>query len=160
MARNPVFDFTTPRFFTAYAEAVFPFRFFVDGRATAAAMDMDTARGFFQNMHFPDDFHRREGAFGFQELVPDITELFSAHPVQPGRNQGAGNYVPDPNDPGLQGGVSQAYTHCSSRLYSGHSIVVWNLLAICWKSYWVVPRSDWRSAYGAQGEPGDIFQLA
>lgn len=105
MARNPVFDFTTPRFFTAYAEAVFPYRFFVDGRSKTAALDMDAARGFFQDSHFPDDFHRREGAFGLLEIGPDVGELQTAHPVPPGRNDGAGNYVTDPSDPVLLKGV-------------------------------------------------------
>jgi hypothetical protein len=103
MARNPTFDFTTPRYFTAYAESAFPYRFFVDGRNQSGQLNLTVARGFFQNGHFPADFHRRNGSFGFAEISADIGDIFEAHPIAPGHNEGAGNYVLDPEDPGFAG---------------------------------------------------------
>lgn len=106
IARNPFFEFVTPRYFTAYAESIFPYRFFVDGRDTTAALNLTVARGFFQGMQFPTDFYRRNGSFGLAEIGPDNQALSGAHPIQPGHNDGAGNYVLDPEDPGFVGGVS------------------------------------------------------
>lgn len=106
MARNPEFDLTTPRYFTVYAESVFPYRFFVDGRDTSGAVSTTVARGFFENTQFPAQFHRRNGSFGLEALGPDIHALSNAHPINPGHNEGAGNYVLDPEDPGFSGGVS------------------------------------------------------
>ena len=71
-ARNPTFDFTSPRYVTAYAESVFPFRFFVDGRNQSGALDLKSARGFFQRGQFPTGFHRRNGSFGLNEIGPDV----------------------------------------------------------------------------------------
>jgi hypothetical protein len=104
-ARNPTFDFTSPRYVTAYAESVFPFRFFVDGRNKSGALDLTTARGFYQRSQFPAGFYRRNGSYGFEEIGPDIDALAKAHPIAPGHNEGAGNYVLNPEDPGLSDGV-------------------------------------------------------
>lgn len=112
IARNPNFTFLVPRIFTAYAESTFPYEFFVDGRSTEAALDMTTARSFFQNATFPQDFYRRNGTFGFLNIGPEINALSQAHPIETGANQGVGNYVPDPSDPGLQGGVRQ-FLNCT-----------------------------------------------
>ena len=79
----------------------------MDGRSTDTALDMTTARGFYQNATYPQDFYRRNGTFGFANIGPDIDALAQAHPIETGANQGAGNYVPDPSDPGLRGGVRQ-----------------------------------------------------
>lgn len=108
-ARNPAFTLTTPRFFTVYAESAFPVRFFVDGRApaTAPALAPADARGFFEATQFPAGFHRRNGSFGIQDLAADINALAAAHPIAPGHNEGAGNYVLDPEDPGFSSGVSR-----------------------------------------------------
>lgn len=103
LARNPTFTFTTPRYFTAYAESAFPYRFFVDGRDTSASLDLTVARSFFQNNQYPTDFYRREGAFGIDDIGKDIGTLFQAHPIAPGHNEGAGNYVLDLEDPGFNG---------------------------------------------------------
>jgi hypothetical protein len=103
MARNPTFTFTTPRYFTAYAESAFPYRFFVDGRDTSAALDLTAARSFFQDSQFPNDFYRREGAIGVDAIGEDIGTLFAPHPIEPGHNEGAGNYVLNPEDPGFNG---------------------------------------------------------
>ncbi|KAF7974457.1 hypothetical protein HWV62_12206 [Athelia sp. TMB] len=110
MARNPEFDLTTPRYFTVYAESVFPYRFFVDGRDTSGAVSTTVARGFFENTQFPAQFHRRNGSFGLEALGPDIHALSNAHPINPGHNEGAGNYVLDPEDPGFSGGICYLYT--------------------------------------------------
>lgn len=104
MARNPTFDFTTPRIFTAYAESIFPYRFFVDGRSPTAELDLTVARSFFQNGRYPDDFYRRNGSFGLEG--DDFNLLIAPHPISPGHNEGAGNYVLDPEDKGFEAGVS------------------------------------------------------
>ena len=105
LARNPNFTFTTPRYFTAYAESVFPYRFFVDGRDSSTALNLTVARGFFQDNHFPTDFYRRSGSFGLLDVGIDIFGLEAAHPISPGYNVGAGNYVVDAADPGFAEGV-------------------------------------------------------
>jgi hypothetical protein len=94
-AANPNFSFISPRYFTAYAEAAFPFRFFVDGRVQNGQLNMTNARGFFQNNEMPPDFFRRNGSYGLAEVSQDVGGIFSAHPIPPGYNQGVGNYVVD-----------------------------------------------------------------
>jgi hypothetical protein len=111
LKRNPTFTFTTPRYFTAYAESAFPYRFFVDGRDTSAALDLTVARGFFQNSQFPTDFHRRNGSIGLDDIGNDIPKLFQPHPIAPGHNEGAGNYVLDPEDPGFNDPVELCYLY-------------------------------------------------
>jgi hypothetical protein len=96
IATNPNFSFISPRYFTAFAESVFPFRFFVDGRVQDGQLNLTNARGFFQNSEMPNDFFRRNGAFGLNETGPDVTDLFAVHPISPGYNQGVGNYIIDP----------------------------------------------------------------
>lgn len=93
---NPNFSFISPRYFTAYAEATFPPRFFVDGRIQDGQLNLTNARRFFQNSEMPTDFFRRNGSYGLAEVSPDIGTIFSAHPIAPGSNQGVGNYVIDP----------------------------------------------------------------
>jgi len=95
LATNPSFSLRSPRSFTAYVEAVFPYAFFVDGRTNNGQLDMATAREFFQDARMPAGFHRRDGAFGFDLLVPDVGEIFATHPFLPGASQGLGNYVVD-----------------------------------------------------------------
>ncbi|KAE8222688.1 hypothetical protein CF319_g4159 [Tilletia indica] len=109
IARNPNFDFTTPRYFTAYGESSFPIRFFVDGRDTSAALGMTNARLFFQNNTFPADFYRRSGELTVGQLSGDIIQIAQRHYIQPGANKGAGNYVVDSNDPGFSGGTCGIY---------------------------------------------------
>jgi hypothetical protein len=58
IATNPQFSFISPRYFTAYAESVFPIAFFIDGRDSSGQLDMNVARGFFQDSRFPDGFFR------------------------------------------------------------------------------------------------------
>ncbi|CAA7262403.1 unnamed protein product [Cyclocybe aegerita] len=93
IATNPQFSFVSPRFFTAYAESVFPINFFVDGRRNDGQLDMDAARSFFQFHRMPDDFFRPNGAKSAQ----GIERVFLAHPMLPGGNVGQINsYTPDP----------------------------------------------------------------
>ncbi|PPQ65825.1 hypothetical protein CVT24_012052 [Panaeolus cyanescens] len=93
IATNPKFDFTSPRFFTAFAETTFPINFFIDGRNENGQLDLDVARSFFQHSRYPDGFFRPSSPRGAQGL--DV--IFAAHPIQPGRNvDGVNNYVPDP----------------------------------------------------------------
>ena len=48
IATNPEFSFVSPRYFTAYAESVFQFLFFVDGRVSDSQLNLTVARGFFR----------------------------------------------------------------------------------------------------------------
>jgi hypothetical protein len=103
MATDPEFSFVSPRFFTAYSEAVFPTVFFVDGRAANFSLPLTHARRFFQNMHMPDGFFRANRPFGLNDVGPLAMMVLNAHPIQPGANQGpvAGNYVVDPTSANL-----------------------------------------------------------
>jgi len=93
IATNPNFSFVSPRYFTAYAESVFPINFFIDGRKEDGQLDLDVARGFFQDMRMPHDFHRASQPGGGEGM--DV--IFAAHPIQPGANVGGvNNYVLDP----------------------------------------------------------------
>ena len=96
IATNPEFSFVSPRYFTAYPETVFPFLFFVDGRVSDGQLNLTVARGFFQNSSMPDGFFRANRSIGFDEINDPIGNVFSAHPIQPGKNQGVNNYVFDP----------------------------------------------------------------
>ena len=59
IATNPNFTLILPRYATVYAEAAFPFRFFVDGRIQNGQLNLTDARGFFQNNEMPKGFFRR-----------------------------------------------------------------------------------------------------
>jgi hypothetical protein len=96
IATNPNFSFVSPRYYTAYAESVFPYLFFVDGRVANRQLSIANARGFFQNSEMPADFYRTNASVGFKEIGDGISSIFAAHPIQPGRNNGVGNYVLDP----------------------------------------------------------------
>jgi hypothetical protein len=91
----------------------------VDGRNQSGALDLTTARGFFQNGQFPEGFYRRNGSFGLNEIGPDIAALTAAHPIAPGHNEGAGNYVLNPEDTAAVRPLSDcqptspvSYRHC------------------------------------------------
>ncbi|KAF5335382.1 hypothetical protein D9611_011765 [Ephemerocybe angulata] len=93
IATNPTFDFTSPRFFTAYAESTFPISFFVDGRNPVRALSIANATLFFKDSKFPVDFWRPAAPSGAE----GIAEVFSAHPIAPGKNaNGINSYTPDP----------------------------------------------------------------
>ncbi|KAF8989677.1 Chloroperoxidase [Cyathus striatus] len=101
LANNPEFSFITPRYYTAYADNVFPLVFFVDGRIGNEQLSIDHARGFFQDARMPDGFHRANGSRGIDVIGDGITRLMAAHPIKPGQNKGVGNYVLDTTDDGL-----------------------------------------------------------
>jgi len=44
----------------------------------------------------PDDFFRAKSPIGLNEIGEGIDIIFAATPIQPGANQGVGNYVLDP----------------------------------------------------------------
>jgi hypothetical protein len=93
IATNPTFSFVSPRFFTAYAESVFPINFFIDGRQTDRQLDLDAALGFFRDMRMPDGFFRPSKPMG----ADDLDKVAAAHPISPGRNvNGVNTYTPDP----------------------------------------------------------------
>jgi hypothetical protein len=93
-ATNPMFSFVAPRYFTAYAESVFPINFFIDGRQTDQQLNLDDAIGFFRDMKFPDGFFRAAQPMSTE----GIDEVAAAHPIAPGGNNGTVNsYTPDPN---------------------------------------------------------------
>lgn len=96
IATNPNFTFVSPRYFTAYAESIFPLVFFVDGRLGNRQVPLANARGFFQNSEMPTDFHRSNTSIGLNIIGDGIGLIFKVHPIQPGRNNGVGNYVLDP----------------------------------------------------------------
>ena len=97
IATNPNFSFVSPRYITAYAETIFPILFFVDGRVSDGQLDLNVARGFYQNSQMPEGFFRANKSNGFDgDLGINMHKVFQAHPIQPGRNRGVGNYVVDP----------------------------------------------------------------
>ncbi|RXW13620.1 hypothetical protein EST38_g12234 [Candolleomyces aberdarensis] len=94
IATNPQFSFIAPRYFTAYAESVFPVNFFVDGRSSEKKLDMEAATSFFRDGRYPPDFYRAPQPSGGE----GIGIIFLAHPVAPGENRDGkvNNYVLDP----------------------------------------------------------------
>ncbi|KAF8801680.1 Cloroperoxidase [Phlegmacium glaucopus] len=96
IATNPDFSFVSPRYYTAYAESTFPYLYFVDGRVSDGQLNLTNARGFFQNSQMPTDFFRANRSIGLNEVGANIDTIFAVHPIEPGRNEGVGNYVLDP----------------------------------------------------------------
>lgn len=98
IATNPEFDFTSPRFFTAYAESTFPFVFFVDGRTPTVngesqGVHVTNATFFFKESKFPPDFHRPAEPSG----PTGASDIFDAHPIPAGKNiNGINSYTADP----------------------------------------------------------------
>ncbi|KAF9522785.1 heme-thiolate peroxidase [Crepidotus variabilis] len=93
IATNPNFSFVSPRYFTAFAESVFPISFFVDGRKNDSQLDLAAASSFFLNSSFPPDFFRPDGPHG----ADGIDQVFAPYPIQPGGNVGEINsYTFDP----------------------------------------------------------------
>ena len=102
IARNPTFWFDTPRYITAYAETTFPLAFFVSNQTANTTMNaaLDDARSFFELHKYPDGFYRRQGTYDFPQVTTMFDEIFALIGVLPGSNQGVGNYVVNPEDPG------------------------------------------------------------
>jgi len=112
IATNPQFSFVSPRYFTAYAETVFPFLFFVDGRVSDSQLDLTVARGFFQNNSMPDGFFRPNRSIGLTEIGGPIATVFSPHPTQPGKNEGGvNNFVFDPTSASFTNDPCMLYTN-------------------------------------------------
>ncbi|KIJ42636.1 hypothetical protein M422DRAFT_170825, partial [Sphaerobolus stellatus SS14] len=102
IAENPTFSFISPRIVTAYGEATFPFVFFVDGRKADGQLSMKDALGFFRDGRMPDDFHRADASKTSDLVDNGVDAIFTAHPVQPGGNNGTVNsYTLDPNSAGI-----------------------------------------------------------
>jgi hypothetical protein len=89
IATNPQFSFISPRYFTAYAESVFPLVFFIDGRDSSGNLSMDVARGFYQDGRLPDGFFRANFSTTLDSL--DVGPIFEPHPIEPGANNGTVN---------------------------------------------------------------------
>ncbi|KAF5321470.1 hypothetical protein D9619_000406 [Psilocybe cf. subviscida] len=104
IATNPQFSLISPRYYTAYAESVFPVAFFIDGRRTDGQLDMTTARSFFQNSKMPDGWFRSGVTTGLSKVGNGIAAVFGRHPtIQPGGNTGAVNtYTLNPNSANFQ----------------------------------------------------------
>jgi hypothetical protein len=102
IARNPTFWFDTPRYLTAYAEATFPLAFFVSNQTANTTLNatLDDARSFFEQHKYPDGFYRRQAPYDFSEAITMFGKIHALVGVRPGRNEGAGNYVVNLEDPG------------------------------------------------------------
>ena len=102
IARNPTFWFDTPRYLTAYAEATFPLAFFVSNQTANTTLNatLDDARSFFDLHRYPEGFYRRQAPYGFSEIGTMFVKISDLVGVPPGHNEGAGNYVINPQDPG------------------------------------------------------------
>jgi len=70
---------------------------------------LKSARLFFQNNTFPTGFYRRNGEISTGQLSSDILAIARPHFIQPGYNQGAGNYIVKQDDPGFSGGTCGIY---------------------------------------------------
>ncbi|KAF5327639.1 hypothetical protein D9619_004137 [Psilocybe cf. subviscida] len=99
IATNPQFSFISPRYYTAYAKSVFPIVFFIDGRNdTGLNLNLDVARGFFQDGKMPNDFFRANFSTTLNKVGGGIQAVFTPHPVHPGTNNGTVNsYTLDPD---------------------------------------------------------------
>lgn len=102
IARNPTFSFDTPRYLTAYAETTFPLAFFVSNQTadTTINVTLDNARSFFETHKYPEGFWRRQGPYDFTQVSTMFDKIFDLVGVLPGRNEGVGNYVVNPEDNG------------------------------------------------------------
>ncbi|KIJ38244.1 hypothetical protein M422DRAFT_176867, partial [Sphaerobolus stellatus SS14] len=92
IATNPQFSFVSPRYYTAYAESVFPTIFFVDGRVANCQFNTDGAPFIsYNNISLLCDFFRYCRHLGRDDARAAVREVFAAHPIEPGANQGAIN---------------------------------------------------------------------
>ncbi|KAF9477466.1 aromatic peroxygenase precursor [Pholiota conissans] len=99
ISTNPIFSLTSPRYYTAYAESVFPLTFFVDGRRSQPRqLDIATARGFFEHNRMPHGFFRSNTSWTLGHIGGGMDVIWESHPVLPGRNNGTINsYEVDPD---------------------------------------------------------------
>jgi hypothetical protein len=117
IATNPQFTLIAPRYLTAYADAVLPIAFFIDGRDSSGNLNVDVARGFYQDGRMPNGFFRANVSTGLTTL--DIGSIFSAHPIEPGGNNGTVNsYTLDPDSADLSN-LCKLYSDFVTKLVGG-----------------------------------------
>ena len=116
IARNPTFSFDTPRYLTAYAETTFPLAFFVSNQTVDTTINatLDNARSFYELHKYPDGFYRRQGTYDFTQVGIMFDKIFGMVRVMPGRNEGVGNYVVNPED---NGSVRRSFVDPARRFF-------------------------------------------
>ncbi|KAF8554620.1 heme-thiolate peroxidase [Imleria badia] len=119
IAHNPTFSFDTPRYLTAYAETTFPLAFFVSNQTANTTLNtsLDNARSFFQTHKYPDGFYRRQAPYDFPEVSTMFGKIFDLVGVLPGRNEGVGNFVVNPEDNGSLCYAYQRQVNLTGQLY-------------------------------------------
>ncbi|KAJ3572416.1 hypothetical protein NP233_g3099 [Leucocoprinus birnbaumii] len=75
---------------------VFPINFWVDGRRGDGQLDVEVARGFYQDGRMPKDFHRASKPMSAE----GIEVILAAHEILPGSDvNGTNTYTFDPSSP-------------------------------------------------------------
>lgn len=91
---NKMLQYHIGRFTLSYGEAAFPLVFFANG--TTGILSVETMGSFFRNQTFPQNWHRRATAGGFDIVGDYAGVIFAFHEdVLPGANDAQGNYVAD-----------------------------------------------------------------
>ena len=90
IARNPTFYFSNPRYFTGYAESVFPLAYFSNESTPnfAVGTSVENLNSIFLAQKYPNNFYRRQGAFDLNDIGSVIDTLRAVHPLNPGFNDG------------------------------------------------------------------------
>jgi len=119
IARNPTFWFETPRYLTAYAETTFPLAFFVSNQTANTTLNatLDNARSFFDQHQYPEGFYRRQAPYDFDEVSTMFGKIFNLVGVPPGHNEGVGNFVVNPDDPGTTCYAYHVQVNLTAKLY-------------------------------------------
>ncbi|KAG8213291.1 heme-thiolate peroxidase [Butyriboletus roseoflavus] len=119
IARNPTFSFDTPRYLTAYAETTFPLAFFVSNQTANTTINatLSDARSFFELHQYPEGFYRRQAPYNFPQVTTMFNKIFALVGVEPGRNEGVGNFVVNPADPGNTCYGYQRQVNLTAELY-------------------------------------------
>ncbi|KAF7342271.1 Cloroperoxidase [Mycena venus] len=94
---NPKFEFAARRMFAAYGEASFLLNAFVNGTTKQATLPIMSS--FFRNQTFPPNWYRAASPVSIALTVETVGHILNGVPVQPGRNDAQGRYVPDPAPP-------------------------------------------------------------
>ena len=84
---------------TSAGEAAFPLGMWQDGRDLSNGIPL-TCRSmetFYRNSKMPTDFWRRDGPFGFDQLIDVAFQMRSLHQLTAGHNEGLGNFVLAPD---------------------------------------------------------------
>lgn len=101
------FQMTPLRIILTYNEAAFTTNLFRNGKCfscirdrsltrlagTTKQLSFETLTSFFKENKFPKNWFRQEKPFTFTDVVALNTEIFLAHPIQPGANDKYGKYV-------------------------------------------------------------------